>query len=85
MDQNDVNVLVAIIGLGAAVWVTIQVLKWVLVTLGRAMRAIAPFVLMGLAGLFLLSIFQADAANAATLSVPAGVLIAATRASLIGF
>lgn len=50
-----------------------------------ALRAVAPYALAVLGAFVLIGVFQADAANAATVSVPAGVVFGATRMALGGF
>ncbi|MBL4707138.1 MAG: hypothetical protein JKY48_01685, partial [Flavobacteriales bacterium] len=57
----------------------------ILIILGRGVRTVAPYLLMAFGAFAVYKIFQADAANAATISVPAGVIIASIRASFIGF
>lgn len=79
------EIFFGLIGLCLAFGLTLAILEWVLETLGKMARKLAPYAIMALGAFIIVSIFQADAANAATLSVPLGVVVAATRASLIGF
>lgn len=80
-----VSGIIALLLLGGAIAGTIWLIGEVLKLMGRLARAVAPYVFMGLGAFVLFSVFQADAANAATISVPAGVIVGATRAALVGF
>lgn len=72
-----------VIGFGLLVAAGAATVYFITEVVMPALRAIAPYALMALGAFVLFSVAQADAANAATISVPAGVVVGGALATLL--